>query len=173
MESNVTFISGLPRCRSAWLTTYAIAHGAVAIHEPTRFTHPELIIDTFKEHGSPLVFAGHDLVCNYSHLKDKGKWIIIQRDVSDVQNTLDDRLNEDVLSHYREQISEAVLDGALLIDYQDLNTFDAIKQVHRAIFESTESFNSIRADTLNGFNIEPHYEKYMDKEKKISEFFNE
>lgn len=119
-----------------------------------------------------MVLAGHDLIANYPILKDEGNWIIIQRDPEQVMESLAGYGDvEDVLPHYSAMMEEAIIDGALFIGFDELDSLKTIKEVHKTIFGNTDSFNLINADTLNNFDIQPHYAKYKAKAINIDKFY--
>lgn len=174
--SNVTFITGLPRSRTAWLGTYAMAHGAIVVHEPLRFCNPELLEEVFSVvEEVPLVFAGYDLIANYDKLKDMGKWLIVQRDLEEVIVSGADKFLEDpdLLSTSQKHIDSATFDGACFVDYEELENMDVMQHVHKYIFGDSVPFSLRKFLTLTDFYIEPHEAKYAAKTHNARRFFDD
>ena len=174
MMSNVTFITGLPRSRTAWLGTYAMAHGAIVVHEPLRFCPPEHLEDVFSVvEGAPLVFAGYDLIANYDKLKDMGRWLVVQRDLEEVVVSAAEKFEEDpdLLDTSQVHLDSATMDGAMFVDYETLDDLEIMQQVHEYIVPHSP-FSLRKFLTLTDLLIEPHAYKYATKTRNAKEFLD-
>jgi hypothetical protein len=103
MMSNVTFITGLPRSRTAWLGTYAMAHGAIVVHEPLRFCPPEHLEDVFS---------------------------VVEVMVSAMDKFEED---PGLLIDSQQHLDSATMDGAMFVDYDTLDDLEVMQQVHEYI----------------------------------------
>ena len=174
MMSNVTFITGLPRSRTAWLGTYAMSHGAIVVHEPLRFCPPELLEEVFSVvEDAPLVFAGYDLIANYDKLKDMGRWLVVQRDLEEVMVSGMDKFEEDpdLLDISQAHLDSATMDGAFFVDYDMLDDMKTMQEVHKYMLPHAP-FSLRKFLTLTDFLIEPHTYKYATKTRNAKEFLD-
>jgi hypothetical protein len=125
------FITGLPRCRTAWLANYLSYGDTICLHDMAHHLTFAEIEDIQRKSGcSNVGYADPALLLRWRTLIDdvpKARWLVVERDPEDVARTWDDVLGQDSrmeLLAYQNELEglKRTAGGVLTVAFDDINT---------------------------------------------------
>lgn len=157
------FITGLPRSRTAWLSTFLSYDGAFCFHEAMMFCglETEKIPELFKSTGKEYIGNSCSSISHFLDFYEKAfpdaKYVLIHRDIDDVQVETDKifgvNTKEGLITCVNALSELARRVKPLIIDFKDLNDVKAARTIWGYCIPAIP-FDEMRFKMLNDMDIQ-------------------